>query len=139
MLSPFEGICYPDDIQSQDVSKLQILNECLESIKGWMVDNFLQPNEGQTEVLVCAPDRHVPKIMNALGPLSTFVKSSIRNLGVIFDPAHFGCSRQISGSVLLLSLFYHNISKLSLALNWRLLFMQSFYHDWIAVIHCLHR
>lgn len=90
ILSPFEGICYPDDIESQDVSKLQILNECLESIKGWMVDNFLQLNEGQTKVLVCAPDRHVPKIMNAPGPLSTFVKSSIRNLGVIFDPAHFG-------------------------------------------------
>uniref|UniRef100_A0A669AZZ0 Reverse transcriptase domain-containing protein n=1 Tax=Oreochromis niloticus TaxID=8128 RepID=A0A669AZZ0_ORENI len=121
ILSPFEDIryyCYADDIQlymsfkPEDVSKLQILNVCLESIKGWMADNFLQLNEEKTEVLVCAPDRHVPNIMNALGPLSTCVKSSIRNLGVTFDSA---LTLDVHIKSLVRSCFYHlrNISKLS--------------------------
>uniref|UniRef100_A0A669DHZ7 Reverse transcriptase domain-containing protein n=1 Tax=Oreochromis niloticus TaxID=8128 RepID=A0A669DHZ7_ORENI len=121
VLSPFEDIryhCYADDIQlymsfkPEDVSKLQILNVCLETIKGWMADNFLQLNEEKTEVLVCAPDRHVPNIMNALGPLSTFVKSSIRNLGVTFDSA---LTLDVHVKSLVRSCFYHlrNISKLS--------------------------
>uniref|UniRef100_A0A669BKN7 Reverse transcriptase domain-containing protein n=1 Tax=Oreochromis niloticus TaxID=8128 RepID=A0A669BKN7_ORENI len=113
ILSPFEDIryhCYADDIQlymsfkPEDVSKLQILNVCLETIKGWMADNFLQLNEEKTEVLVCAPDRHVPNIMNALGPLSTFVKSSIRNLGVTFDSA---LTLDVHVKSLVRSCFYH--------------------------------
>lgn len=31
-------------------------------------------NEEKTEVLVCAPDRLVPKVMETLGPLSTYAK-----------------------------------------------------------------
>uniref|UniRef100_A0A669F551 Reverse transcriptase domain-containing protein n=1 Tax=Oreochromis niloticus TaxID=8128 RepID=A0A669F551_ORENI len=121
VLSPFEDIryhCYADDIQlymsfkPEDVSKLQILNVCLETIKGWVADNFLQLNEEKTEVLVCALDRHVPNIMNALGHLSTSVKSSIRNLGVTFDSA---LTLDVHVKSLVQSCCYHlrNISKLS--------------------------
>uniref|UniRef100_A0A669D7L0 Reverse transcriptase domain-containing protein n=1 Tax=Oreochromis niloticus TaxID=8128 RepID=A0A669D7L0_ORENI len=121
ILSPFEDICYhcyADDIQlyisfkPEEASKLQLLNVCLETIKGWMAENFLQLNENKTEVLLCAPDRHIPSIINALGPLSTFVKPSVRNLGIILDPALTLDSHVKS---LVRSCFYHlrNISKLS--------------------------
>lgn len=49
-----------------------------------MVDNFLQLNEAKTEVLDCAPDKFVPKVMETLGPLATFANSSIRNCGGTF-------------------------------------------------------
>lgn len=52
-----------------------------------MAGNFLQLNEEKTEVLVCAPKKSVPSVMENLGPLATFAKPSIRNLGVTFDSA----------------------------------------------------
>lgn len=86
-------MCRTDDIQlyisfqPQDVSKLQILHRRIDSISGWMDDNFLQLNEEKTKVLVCAPDKFVPKIMENLGPLATFGKSSTTDLGVNFESA----------------------------------------------------
>lgn len=47
--------------------------------------------------------------MNAVGPLSIFVKSSIRNLGVTFD-FPLTLDVQISGSVFLLSLITATLS-----------------------------
>uniref|UniRef100_A0A669BY78 Poly(U) binding splicing factor 60 n=1 Tax=Oreochromis niloticus TaxID=8128 RepID=A0A669BY78_ORENI len=76
IMGSFEEIsyhCYADDIQSYFSFKLQLLNDCLDSIKCWMAANFLQLNEGKTEVLVCAPDRFVSQIVKALGPLSLCV------------------------------------------------------------------
>uniref|UniRef100_A0A3B3BU57 Reverse transcriptase domain-containing protein n=1 Tax=Oryzias melastigma TaxID=30732 RepID=A0A3B3BU57_ORYME len=61
ILSSFNDISYhfyADDIQlyvsfkPQDVFKIQILHKCLDSVKSWMNDNFLQLNETKTEVLV---------------------------------------------------------------------------------------
>lgn len=49
-------------LDAVDVSKLLILHTCLDSIRGWMADNFLQLNEEKTEVLVCAPKKLVPYI-----------------------------------------------------------------------------
>lgn len=49
-----------------------------------MVDNFLQPNEEKTEVLVCALDRFMPEVMEALGPLQELCYSLLS--------LYFGCS-----------------------------------------------
>lgn len=54
-----------------------------------MADSFLQPDEEKTEVLVCTPDKFVPKVMASPAALDTFTKSSIGNLGGTF---HSGCS-----------------------------------------------
>lgn len=51
----------------------------------WMVDNFLQPNEEKTEVLVCALDRFMPEVMEGLGPL----QEPCYNLSLSL---YFGCS-----------------------------------------------
>lgn len=68
LLHTFKDISYhsyADDIQlyisvkPQDVSKLQILHRCIDSIRGWMAGNVLQLNEDKTEVLVCAPKKFV--------------------------------------------------------------------------------
>uniref|UniRef100_A0A669CC42 Reverse transcriptase domain-containing protein n=1 Tax=Oreochromis niloticus TaxID=8128 RepID=A0A669CC42_ORENI len=96
LLSSFTDIsyhCYADDIRlyisfrPPDVSKLQILQSCLDSIRDWMAGNYLQLNADKTEVIVFAPEKFVPLVVKNLGPLASYIKSSIRNLGVTFDPA----------------------------------------------------
>lgn len=44
-------------LKHEDVSKLKMLNRCLDLIKSWMAENFIQLNELKTEVLVHAPNR----------------------------------------------------------------------------------
>uniref|UniRef100_A0A8C6P1U2 Reverse transcriptase domain-containing protein n=1 Tax=Nothobranchius furzeri TaxID=105023 RepID=A0A8C6P1U2_NOTFU len=121
ILSSFKGIShhfYADDIQlyfsfkPHEMSKLQLLHSCLDSIKTWMAGNFLQLNEDQTEILICAPDKLVPKVRDSLGQLASHTKPSVRNLGVTFDPA---LSLDSHVSSLVRSSFFHlrNIAKLS--------------------------
>uniref|UniRef100_A0A8C6PBL6 Reverse transcriptase domain-containing protein n=1 Tax=Nothobranchius furzeri TaxID=105023 RepID=A0A8C6PBL6_NOTFU len=96
ILSSFKGISYhlyADDIQlyisfkPHEMSKLQLLHTCLDSIKTWMAGSFLQLNEEKTEILICAPDKLVPKVRDSLGQLAFHTKPSVRNLGVTFEPA----------------------------------------------------
>uniref|UniRef100_A0A8C6K7Z1 Reverse transcriptase domain-containing protein n=1 Tax=Nothobranchius furzeri TaxID=105023 RepID=A0A8C6K7Z1_NOTFU len=96
ILSSFKGISYhlyADDIQlyvsfkPHEMSKLQLLHTCLDSIKAWMAGSFLQLNEDKTEILICAPDKLVPKVRDSLGQLASHTKPSVRNLVVTFDPA----------------------------------------------------
>lgn len=77
-----------------------------------MADNFLQLYEEKTEVLVCAPETFVSRVMENLSPLATFAKPSVRNLGVTFDSA---LTLDAHVESLFNSCFYHlrNISKLS--------------------------
>uniref|UniRef100_A0A3P9LSI1 Reverse transcriptase domain-containing protein n=1 Tax=Oryzias latipes TaxID=8090 RepID=A0A3P9LSI1_ORYLA len=121
ILSSFKDLSYhfyADDIQlyvsfkPQDVVKIQTLLKCLDSVRSWMSDNFLQLNESKTEVLVCAPDKCLPQIVESLGPLASFIKPSVRNLGVILDPV---LSLDCHINSLVRSCFYHlkNIAKLS--------------------------
>uniref|UniRef100_A0A3B3HCK7 Reverse transcriptase domain-containing protein n=1 Tax=Oryzias latipes TaxID=8090 RepID=A0A3B3HCK7_ORYLA len=121
ILSSFNDISYhfyADDIQlyvsfkPQDVFKIQTLQKCLDSVKSWMNHNFLQLNEAKTEVIVCAPDSCLPKIIHELGSLASFIKPSVRNLGVTLDPV---LSLDSHVGSLVRSCFYHlkNIAKLS--------------------------
>uniref|UniRef100_A0A669EE25 Reverse transcriptase domain-containing protein n=1 Tax=Oreochromis niloticus TaxID=8128 RepID=A0A669EE25_ORENI len=117
LLSSFSDIsyhCYADDIQlyisfrPPDVSKLQILQSCLDSVRDWLAGNYLQLNADKTEVIVFAPEKFVPLVVKNLGPLASYIKSSVRNLGVTFDPA-------LTLDTHVKSCFYHlrNIAKLS--------------------------
>nr|XP_054596020.1 uncharacterized protein LOC129163078 [Nothobranchius furzeri] len=92
------------------MSKLQLLHTCLDSI--WMAGSFLQLNEDKTEILICAPDKLVPKVRDSLGQLASHTKPSVRNLGVTFDPA---LTLDSHVSSLVRSSFLHltNIAKLS--------------------------
>lgn len=68
--------------------------------------------EGKTEVLAWSPDKFMPKIIKALGPHSTFAKSSIRKLRVTLDSA---LMLDVYVKSLVRFCFYHlrNIAKLS--------------------------
>uniref|UniRef100_A0A8C6PUY5 Reverse transcriptase domain-containing protein n=1 Tax=Nothobranchius furzeri TaxID=105023 RepID=A0A8C6PUY5_NOTFU len=131
-LSSFKGISYhlyADDIQlyisfkPHEMSKLQLLHTCLDSIKTWMAGSFLQLNE----------DKLVPKIRNRLGQLASHTKPSVRNLGVTFDPA---LTLDSHVSSLVCSSFFHlrNIAKLTPNLNLRL-FGGNFQHELLKVSH----
>lgn len=80
--------CYADDVQlyfsfkPQNVSRLAVLLNCLDSVKDWMADNFLQLNTEKMEVLISAPGGVVLKVMECLGSLSASVKPTLCNLGV---------------------------------------------------------
>uniref|UniRef100_A0A8C6KM71 Reverse transcriptase domain-containing protein n=1 Tax=Nothobranchius furzeri TaxID=105023 RepID=A0A8C6KM71_NOTFU len=121
ILSFFKGIpyhIYADDIQlyisfkPHEMSKLQLLHTCLDSIKTWTAWSFLQLNEHKTEILICAPDKLVPKVGDSLGQLASHTKPSDRYLGVTFDPA---LTLDSHVSSLVRSSFFHlrNIAKLS--------------------------
>ncbi|KAF7650929.1 hypothetical protein LDENG_00118830 [Lucifuga dentata] len=61
---------------------------CLSDIKCWMSNNFLQLNDSTTEILITTPSgpfKISDQLTSSLGSLSAYVKSEVRNLGVIFD------------------------------------------------------
>ena len=71
----------PDNIDS-----LNPLLNCLSSIENWMNSNSLKLNQDKTEILIIGTDAQRLAIMSMLGNLSSQVKSTIQNLGVILDP-----------------------------------------------------
>uniref|UniRef100_A0A8C5D409 Reverse transcriptase domain-containing protein n=1 Tax=Gouania willdenowi TaxID=441366 RepID=A0A8C5D409_GOUWI len=107
---------YADDIQlycSFNDSEFHFLPEfldCISCIKNWFSSNYLQINPNKTETLIIAPDKKIPLIKNSLGDLGSSVKSSIRNLGVVFNQSMSleGHCRQLTKNC-----FYHlrNISE----------------------------
>ena len=92
-------------------SKLARLLDCIDAVNNWMVESFLQLNPDKPEILIIAPDSAIPLIKQSIGPLSSVVRPSIRNLGVTFDKSlSFGTHiKSLSKSC-----FFHlrNISKL---------------------------
>lgn len=83
--------CYADDLQLymplslSNQSCLTGLNDCILEIKNWMAHSFLQLNESKTEVILFGPPKKTDCLKGNLGPLSPFIKSQVRNLGVLFD------------------------------------------------------
>ena len=79
-------------------SLLNSLMSCLDDIKCWMAQNFLQLNENKCEIILFGPPDTVTTLTNTLGNLSTLVKPYVKNLGVIFDP-QFKFDRQVNSVV----------------------------------------
>lgn len=81
--------CYTDDFhlyihfKPNEVLNLHVLHKCLGFGKGWMDKTFLQ--SGKAEILDCAPEEHTTSIMETLGPLASYAKSSTRNIGANFE------------------------------------------------------
>lgn len=86
---------YADDTQlylsmkSGDSNQVVRLQECLTDIKTWMTHNFLLLNSDKTEVMVLGP-KHLREALCehlvTLGGITTAPTTTVRNLGVIFDP-----------------------------------------------------
>ena len=53
--------------------------------KCWMSQNFIQLNEAKSEILLFGSPNAISSMQSHLGGLSTNVKSTARNLGVIFN------------------------------------------------------
>ena len=92
IISCFKNISYQlytDDIQlyfsfkPNELHKLSVLNNCLNAIRNWMANNFLQLNADKTEVLIFGPDNLQSAIRQNFGALSSSSRSCLRNLGVI--------------------------------------------------------
>ncbi len=83
--------CYADDtqlylpIKATDPSMLRSLHNCLNDVKNWMANNFLQLNYNKTEILIVGPQHFHEQLMPPMGHLLHLIKPVTRNLGVLFD------------------------------------------------------
>ena len=103
--------CYADDsqifvpLQKKNGYSLAPLLACLDDIKAWMALNFLNFNEKKTEVMVFGPNGSCEPLPPVdLGPLASYVKPTVSNLGVKMD-SNFKMDKQISAVVK--SSFFH--------------------------------
>jgi len=86
-------------VRLDNTASFDVLLECVDDIKRWMTNNFLQLNEDKTEVLILGcPADSTPALKAQLGPLSTKVCKQIKNLGVIFDSSLY-FDKQISSVI----------------------------------------
>ena len=74
------------------------LSNCLKDVKTWLELNFLSLNNNKTEIIVFGKSELLDGIDNVLGPLASYSRPSVRNLGVIFDNG-FKFNKQISSVV----------------------------------------
>ncbi len=83
--------CYTDDTQlylplnPNDQSKITNIFNCINEIKSWMTENFLQLNEDKSEIILFGPPDNINLISSSLRNLSTLIKPHVKNLGVTFD------------------------------------------------------
>ncbi len=81
---------YADDTQlymsiKPGSKSLSDLLACINDIKSWMGDNFLQLNENKTEVILFGSPHLVNALSSSLGPLQANIHTHVKNLGVVFD------------------------------------------------------
>lgn len=96
--------CYADDtllylpISPSCTSDIEAIFSCLEDIKSWMAENFLQLNTKKTEMILFGSPTTSKHWSNALGPWSSNLQNLVRNLGVIFDSS-LNFNKQVSSVV----------------------------------------
>lgn len=88
--------CYADDTQiyvalsPNDYRPIDLLCQCIEQVKDWMCQHFLQLNKDKTEIIVFGAKKERLKVTQHLHSLSPKTSNKARNLGVIMDPdLHF--------------------------------------------------
>ncbi|XP_032375874.1 uncharacterized protein LOC116692015 [Etheostoma spectabile] len=102
--------CYADDCQiyvplkRHDTCSITPLLACLEDIKAWMALNFLNFNEKKTEVIMFGPGGSYEIPPTELGPLASYLKPTVLNLGFRLD-SDFKLDSQINATVKLS--FFH--------------------------------
>ena len=82
---------YADDTQlyfplKSGTDSVSSLLACLEDIKAWMDNNFLQLNQKKTDVMLFGPSHLLNNISSTLGPLQDNIRDKVKNLGVTLDP-----------------------------------------------------
>lgn len=127
--------CYADDTQlylplkQNDNSSVKLLLDRLADIKAWMAMNFLHFNESKTEIVIFGPSSTHVAPNTELGSLIPYVKSSVKNLGVIMD-GDFKLKKQIN-SVVKVSFFQLRLLS-KVFLSFKDLFLSPL--DWIIVM-----
>lgn len=95
--------CFADDLQMYVPLRprspsLEHLKNCLREIKDWLSLNFLRLNEQKTEIVVFGDLSLLEGVDTVLGPLSSFSKPFVKDLGVILDSG-LTMEKQISSVV----------------------------------------
>ena len=92
------------------INKLQT---CIAQIKDWMLCNKLQLNQSKTDFFVTSSSRSSSKLCDVnlqLGDIRITPPKSLRNLGVIFDPA-LNMTQQVYSIIQCVSYHLKNISR----------------------------
>ena len=82
--------CYADDTQiylplrPNNPRSLAAVLDCLKDVNHWMAHNFLQLNNTKSKIILSNPPTTIPSPIS-LGPLSSNIKPTARNVGVILD------------------------------------------------------
>lgn len=82
---------YADDIhllmyfKPHSLYILLVIRGNIESFKNWLNQHLLQINKEKTEILICAQGKCIPSITAHLGPLTAYIKLSIRKVWVTFQ------------------------------------------------------
>ena len=108
---------YADDTQIYitispgDYSPIQTLTRCIDQIRDWMCQNFLQLNEDKTEIIVFGAKEERLKVSTQLQKAKLETSNKARNLGVVMD-SDLNLSSHIKTVVK--SAYYHlkNISRI---------------------------
>jgi hypothetical protein len=93
---------------------LNKLQTCIAQIKDWMLCNKLQLNQSKTEFFVASSSRSSSRFCNMtlqLGDIELTPSKSLRNLGVIFDPA-LNMTKQVSSIIQCVNYHLRNISRI---------------------------
>lgn len=73
------------DFKAGMSQSLKSLLVCLNEVKVWLSNHFLQLNERKSEIIIFGPPKVKEKIASSIAPLGITVKDSLKNLGVIID------------------------------------------------------
>lgn len=83
--------CYADDTQiyvalsPNDYRPIDLLCQCIEQVKDWMCQNFLQLNKDKTEIIVFGAKKERLRVTQHLHSLSLKTSNKTTNLRVIMD------------------------------------------------------